>query len=459
MTHFAANSPHARDIASLVHPATDLRKHLETGPSIIARGRGIEIVDESGQAFIEAAAGLWCASLGFGNERLAKVAYEAMRDLGYYHIYRHTSNEASIDLAEKLLSIAPVPMARVLLQSSGSEANDTAVKLVWYYWNAVGRPEKRKIISRKQAYHGSGIASVSLTGKPEFHAAFGLPLPGFLHTEYPNWYRNALPGESEEDYSTRLADALEKLILDEGPETVGGFWAEPVMGGGGAVLPPKGYFEKVQAILRKYDILFCADEVICGFGRTGNMWGSQTFDLTPDLITCAKALSAAMQPISAVLVNQRVWEGMLTQADRLGPFAHGYTWAGHPVATAVALETLKIYDEIGLVDRVRAVSPVFLKELGVLEDHPLVGEFRGCGLVGGLEIVADKTTRAVHKAEQGVPGLIDRHARRHGLILRLVGNRIALSPPLIIAEEEVREMARRLRATLDDTARDLAAAG
>ncbi len=455
MTHFAANSAHARDIAALVHPATHLRRHLETGPSIVTRGAGIEIFDDSGQGFIEGAAGLWCASLGFGNERLARVAYEAMRTLGYYHIYRHTSNEASIDLAEKLLSIAPVPMARVLLQCSGSEANDTAVKLVWYYWNAMGRPEKRKIISRRQAYHGSGIASVSLTGKPEFHAAFGLPLPGFLHTEYPNWYRNREEGETEQQYSTRLAAALEAMILAEGPETVGAFWAEPVMGGGGAVLPPEGYFEKVQAVLRRHDVLFVADEVICGFGRTGNMWGSQTFGLTPDMITCAKALSAAMQPISAVLVNERVWEGMLAQSDRLGPFAHGYTWAGHPVASAVALETLKIYDEIGLVDHVRAVEPVFLQALGALEAHPLVGEFRGCGLIGGMEIVADKATRAAFPAERGVPGLIDTHARRHGLILRFVGNRIAFSPPLIITAEQVGEMARRLRAALDDTAAEL----
>ena len=456
MTRFAANSAHARDVATLVHPATNLRRHLETGPGIVSRGEGIEVYDDSGQAFIEGAAGLWCASLGFGNERLARVAYEAMRSLGYYHIYRHASNEASIDLAEKLLSIAPVPMARVLLQSSGSEANDTAVKLVWYYWNAVGKPEKRKIISRRQAYHGSGVASVSLTGKPEFHAAFGLPLPGFLHTEYPNWYRNRLEGETEQQFSARMAEALEAMILAEGPETVGGFWAEPVMGGGGAVLPPAGYFEKVQAVLRKYDILFVADEVICGFGRTGNMWGSQTFGLRPDMITCAKALSAAMQPISAVLVNERIWEGMLAQADRLGPFAHGYTWAGHPVAAAVALETLRIYDEIGLVDHVRAVEPVFLEELGALEAHPLVGEFRGCGLIGGMEIVADKATRAIHPAGLNVPGRIDANARKHGLILRFVGNRIALSPPLIITEEQVREMARRLRAALDDTAGELA---
>jgi 4-aminobutyrate--pyruvate transaminase len=455
MTRFAANSPHARDIASLVHPATNLRKHLETGPSIVQRGEGIHVYDDSGRALIEGAAGLWCASLGFGSERLARVAYETMRDLGYYHLYRHASNEPSIDLAEKLLAIAPLPMARVLLQCSGSEANDTAVKLVWYYWNAVGRPEKRKLISRKQAYHGSGCASVSLTGKPEFHAALGLPLPGFLHTEFPHYYRNRLDGETETQFSSRMAEALEALILAEGPETIGAFWAEPVMGGAGAVLPPEGYFEKIQAVLRKYDILFVADEVICGFGRTGNMWGCQTFGLVPDMITCAKALSAAMQPISAVLVNERIWQGMLAQSDRLGPFAHGYTYAGHPVAAAVALETLKIYEEIGLVDHVRTVEPVFLEALGTLRSHPLVGDFRGCGLIGGMEIVSDKETRAMFPPELEVPARIDANARRHGLILRFVGNRIAFSPPLIITEAQILELARRLAAALDDTAREL----
>ncbi|BBK41808.1 aspartate aminotransferase family protein [Allostella vacuolata] len=458
MTHFAANSPHARDIATLVHPGTNLRKHLDIGPTIMSRGDGIYVSDDSGRTFLDGGAGLWCASLGFGNERLARVAYEAMKNIGYYHLYRHASNEASIDLAEKLLSIAPVPMSKVLLQSSGSEANDTAVKLVWYYWNAMGKPEKRKLIARSQAYHGSGIASVSLTGKPEFHAAFGLPLPGFLHTEFPHYYRQGLPGETEEEFSTRMADALEQLILAEGPETVGGFWAEPVMGAGGAVLPPAGYFEKIQAVLKKYDVLFVADEVICGFARTGNMWGSQTFGLKPDMIASAKALSAAMQPISAVLVNERVYQAMLTQSDRLGAFVHGYTYAGHPVAAAVALETLKIYDEIGLVDHVRALEPTFLKLLGDLTDHPLVGDFRGCGLIGGLEIVADKATREIHPKALDVMGRIDAQARERGLILRFVGNRIAFSPPLIITEEQVGEMVSRLKGALDATLDELARA-
>ncbi|BBK36328.1 aspartate aminotransferase family protein [Allostella sp. ATCC 35155] len=456
MTHFAANSPHARDIATLVHPGTNLRKHIEVGPTIVSRGEGIFVSDDSGRTFLDGGAGLWCASLGFGNERLARVAYEAIRNLGYYHLYRHASNEASIDLAEKLLSIAPVPMSKVLLQSSGSEANDTAAKLVWYYWNAVGKPEKRKLIARRQAYHGSGIASVSLTGKPEFHAAFGLPLPGFLHTEFPHHYREGLPGESEEAFSTRMADALDRLIEAEGPETVGGFWAEPVMGAGGAVLPPKGYFEKIQAVLKKHDVLFVADEVICGFGRTGNWWGSQTFGLQPDLISCAKALSAAMQPISAVLISERIYQAMLTQSDRLGAFVHGYTYAGHPVAAAVALETLKIYEEMGIVDHVRALEPVFLKELSDLPRHPLVGDARGCGLIGGIEIVADKETRAIHDKALDVPGRIDRHARDQGLILRFVGNRIAFSPPLVITAEQIGDMMARLRRALDATADELA---
>ncbi len=345
----------------------------------------------TGREFFDAAAGLWCASLGFGVERLARVAYEAMKNLGYYQIFRGTSNETAIELSDKLLSLAPCPMSKVLLQCSGSEANDTAVKLVWYYWNAVDKPEKRKIISRLGSYHGSTTIDVP-------HRQAGVPcrlrpaLSGLPPHRHAHYYRNHVEGESEEEFSQRLADNLEKLILEEGPETVAAFWADPVVGGTGAVLPPKGYFEKVQAVLRKYDILFVADEVICGFGRTGNMWGSQTFGIKPDILTCAKALSAAMQPISAVLINERIFEGMLIQSDRNGRFVHGYTYAGHPVATAVALETLKIYDEMDMIGHVKAMEPLFLGGLASLAEHPLVGDVRGCGLIAGIEVVADKKT-------------------------------------------------------------------
>jgi 4-aminobutyrate--pyruvate transaminase len=449
--NYRSNSLHARDVATLVHPQTNLRKHLETGPQIISKGKGIFVYDDTGAGFLEGAAGLWCASLGFGVERLAKVAYEQMRDVGYYQIYRSASNASAIDLADRLLEIAPVPMSKVLFQCSGSEANDTAIKLVWYYWHACGKPQKRKIIARTQSYHGSTCATVSLTGKPDMHADFGLPFDAFKHTEFPHYYRFHHDGESEEQFSTRMADALEQLILAEGPETVAAFWAEPVMGAGGAVLPPQGYFDKIQAVLRKYDILFVVDEVICGFGRTGEMWGTETFGLKPDMISSAKALSAGLAPISALLINERIFNAMLAESEKLGSFAHGYTYAGHPVTTAVALETLKIYEEMDVVGHVKKVEPTFLGTLGALKDHPLVGDFRGCGLIGGFEIVKDKKTRKAYPAEAQVAARLDANARKNGLILRFIGNRIALSPPLIITEPEIEEMTRRLRAAMDAT--------
>ena len=445
------NSLHALDIASLVHPQSNLRKHLEQGPSIIVRGKGIYVYDDDGKEYLEGAAGLWCASLGFGVERLAKVAYDQMCKVGYYHIYRNSSNESAIELAAKLLELAPVPMSKVFFQCSGSEANDTAVKIVWYYWHAQDKPEKRKIIGRKMAYHGSTCAAASISGKPDMHQESGLPFDAFRHTEFPHYYRFQEAGETEEQFSTRMAEALEKLILEEGPETVAAFWAEPVMGAGGAVLPPKGYFQKIQAVLKKYDILFVADEVICGFGRTGNMWGSQTFKLQPDMISCAKALSAGLQPISALLLNERIFQALMIESDRVGHLAHGYTYGGHPVTTAVALETLKIYDEMDMIGHVRRVEPVFLSQMRALEGHPLIGEFTGIGLIGALEVVKDKKNREMFPAAAGVMATLDANAKKHGLILRLVGNRIAFSPPLIINETEIGEMASRLKSALDDT--------
>jgi 4-aminobutyrate---pyruvate transaminase len=457
MTYLAPNSIQARDIASLVHPQTNLVQHLEQGPMVIDRGQGIYIWDDSGQQFLDAAAGLWCASLGYANERLAKVAYEQMRKLGYYHIYRGTSNEPGVDLAEKLLSIAPVKMSKVLFQCSGSEANDTAIKLVWYYHSAIGKPGKRKIIGRHMGYHGSTTAAISASGKPDMHAEFGLPLPDFRHTEFPHYYRRHTDGESEEQFATRMADALEALIIAEGPETVGGFIAEPVMGAGGGIIPPRTYWEKIQAVLRKYDVLFIADEVICGFGRTGNMWGSVTYDLKPDMISCAKALSAAMQPISALMVNDRVFDAMLDESRKVGNFAHGSTYAGHPVAAAVALETLRIYDEMDMVPHVQRVGAYLQHVLGRFVDHPIVGDVRGVGLVSGLEMMADKAMRTPFDPARKAGAVADGHARANGLIVRAVGDRIAFSPPLIITEAEVDELAVRLQKTLDATWAELRA--
>ncbi|WP_395710572.1 aminotransferase [Reyranella sp.] len=453
---FMPNSPEARDIASYIHPQTNPRTHQETGPSIIAKGDGIWVEDSEGKRALDASAGLWCASLGFAaNERLARVAYDQMRRLGYYQTYRSVSNDSTIDLAEKLLKLAPVPMSKVLLQCSGSEANDTAIKLIWYYHHAIGKPDKKKIIGRIQGYHGNTVAAASLSGKPDMHASFGIPLPMMRHTEFPHFYRNHLEGESEEGFATRMAEALEKLIVEEGPETVAAFFAEPVMGAGGAVVPPRTYFQKIQAVLKKYDVLFIADEVICGFGRTGNWWGSQTFDLRPDMLSCAKALSAAFQPVSALLVNEKIYQAMLVASDKLGNFAHGYTYSGHPVATAVALEALKIYEETDIVGHVRDVSPDLLAGIRKLADHPIVGHVNGVGLIAGLELVADKATRRPFPAEVQIGAVADRMAKKHGLILRVIGNRLALSPPLIITRDEVGELLQRLGRTLDDTAAEV----
>lgn len=451
MTYVAPNSIQARDIASIVHPQTNLATHMTQGPVVIGSGQGCFVTDDNGTEFLDAAAGLWCASLGYASERLARVAYEQMRKLGYYHLYRGTTNENSVDLAEKLLSIAPVPMSKVLFQCSGSEANDTAIKLVWYYHAAIGKPRKRKIIGRKMGYHGSTTASISASGKADMHADFGLPLADFVHTEYPHYYRDHLEGESEEQYATRLADAFEALILREGPETCAAFIGEPVMGAGGGLPPPRTYWDKMQAVIRKYDLLFIADEVICGFGRTGNMWGCQTYDLKPDMVSCAKALSAGMQPISALLINQRVFEAMLDESRKLGNFAHGFTYAGHPVTTAVALETLRIYDEMDMIGHVQRVGPYLQDTLARLMDHPLVGEVRGIGMITGIELVADKTTRALFDPARKVGARVDHFARKHGLIARLIGDRVAFSPPLIITEAEIDEIGRRLRLALDDT--------
>ena len=452
---YIPNSIEARDVASLVHMQTNLRRHQQEGPHVIVRGEGCRIFDDSGRDYIEAIAGLWCASLGFGSERLARVAYEQMRTLGYYHLYRHRSHEPAIALAEALLKIAPVPMARVVFQCSGSEANDTAIKLAWYYWNAVGEPQRTKIIGRRMAYHGNTAAAVSLSGKPDMHAGFGLPLAPFKHTEFPHYYRRHEPGETELAFSDRMAEALETLIQSEGADTIAAFFAEPVMGAGGAIVPPEGYFEKVQAVLRRHDILFVADEVICGFARTGEMWGSQTYGIRPDMITSAKALSAAMQPISAVLVNERIHKAMLAQSDTFGNFAHGFTYAGHPVAAAVALEVQKIYAEIDIVGRAKRLGPVLQSALGRLASHPLVGDVRGVGLILGMELMRDGTRLIPFDGALKVGARVESAAMRHGLILRVVGDRLVFAPPLVIEAAEIEEIGERLECALDDVAEEL----
>jgi 4-aminobutyrate---pyruvate transaminase len=445
LTNFAA-----RDVETLLHPATNLATHRTTGPMLLERAEGIHVWDASGKEYIEGLAGLWCTGLGYGNTELVEAASEQMRKLSFTHLFGGRSHEPAIQLAEKIKEIAPAPTSKVFFTSSGSEANDTQIKLQWYYNNAIGKPDKKKIISRMRAYHGVTIAAGSLTGLPIFHADFDLPIPRILHTDTPHYWRFAKEGESEEEFASRLAGKLEALIEREGPETIAAFIAEPVMGAGGVIVPPKTYFEKVQAILHHYDIAFIADEVICGFARTGNMFGSQTFGMQPDTVSMAKAITSAYMPLGAVTVPEHVYQAMIDESKKLGVFAHGFTYSGHPVASAVAVKTLEIYERIDIVGHVRKVAPTFMKRLKELDAHPLVGETRGVGLLGGIELVKDKRSRQSFDPRQGVGAKVNTFAQDEGLISRpIAGDTLALCPPLVINADQINTMFDRMARALD----------
>ena len=430
----------ANDIAAHLHPFTNLATHPQLGPLVIQRGDGIFVEDDQGRRYLEAMSGLWCASLGFSNARLAKAGSEALHGLPYYHTFNGRSNPAAIALAEKLLALAPVPMSKVFFANSGSEANDSAVKLVWYYHNAIGKPEKKKIIARRNAYHGVTVAAASLSGLVPNHRDFDLPIDRILHVDCPHHFRYAEAGESEEDFATRLAAALEQRILDEGPETVGAFIAEPVMGAGGVLVPPATYFDKVQKVLARYEVLLIADEVICGFGRTGAMFGSTTFGLKPDILTAAKALSSGYVPISAVMVNEKVHAAVAANSGKIGTFGHGFTYSGHPVACAIALETLKVYEDENILAHVQSLVPQFQQGLQSYAGRRYVGEVRGVGLIGAIELYADPARRTPFDPAQKAGARLAELALAQGLIVRAMGDSIAFCPPLIITAEQVDDM-------------------
>jgi 4-aminobutyrate--pyruvate transaminase len=427
----------ARDVHSLVHPFTDLARHAADGPLMIARGEGVFVHDEDGNRYLEGMAGLWNAALGFSEQRLVDAAAAQLAKLPAYHLFGGKSHQPGVELAEHLLRVAPAAMARVLFVGSGSEANDTAVKLVRYYHHARGRPEKRKIIARVRGYHGATLACASLSGLPPMHRGFGLPLEGVLHAECPHYYRYGWPGETEVEFAARMADDLERLIQREGPDTVGGFIAEPIMAAGGVIMPPATYFERVQEILKTYEVLLIADEVVTGFGRTGSLFGCETYAIKPDLITIANALSAGYQPIGAVLVSTQVHEAMLAQSGRLGSFAHGHTYGGHPVCAAVALRALQIYQEDDIFAHMGEVAPYFAARLHALGSHPLVGQARALGLIGALELMADAMQKVPLEPGLQVGSRVVQEALRRGVILRSIGDTIALCPPLIISRSEL----------------------
>jgi 4-aminobutyrate--pyruvate transaminase len=439
-----------RDVETLLHPYTDLAAFREAGPLLIDHAKGVYVYDADGKEYIEGMSGLWCTALGYGNEELVEAAASQMRKLSFAHLFNGRSHDPAIELAEKLKEIAPVPISKVFFCNSGSEANDTQMKLVWYMNNALGRPKKKKIVSRERAYHGVTIAAASLTGLPNNHADFDLPIAGVVHASCPYYYRRAVDGESEEAFAARLAQEIEDLILREDPDTVAAFIAEPVMGAGGVVVPPSTYFEKVMTVCDRYDVLMIADEVICAFGRLGRMFGSEAVGFRPHALSVAKALSSAYLPIAGVLVPERMYEALLTESRRIGTFAHGYTYSGHPVAAAVALKTLEIYARDRIVDKAAALIPAFANGLRRLGEHPLVGEARGLGLMGALELVADKRTKRSFEPKLGVAPRCVAAAESEGLIVRyLAGDIVSLCPPLIISPHQLDELFARLRRALD----------
>ncbi|HET8729211.1 MAG TPA: aminotransferase [Alphaproteobacteria bacterium] len=449
------------DRQTVLHPFTNLKDYAagKAGdPRIVTGGKGIRIHDQKGRDLIDGFAGLYCVNIGYGRTEVADAIYAQAKELAYYHTYAAHSTEALIRLSERLVAMAPGDMSKVFYGLSGSDANETQVKLVWYYNNILGRPQKKKIIARERGYHGCSILSGSLTGLSFYHNAFDLPVKPVVHTGAPHHYWGAEPGESERDFSARRARELEELIQREGPDTVAAFIGEPVLGTGGITPPPEGYWEAIQAVLRKYDVLLIADEVVTGFGRTGASFGSFKYGMEPDLITVAKGLTSAYVPMSASIIGKRVYEVLEQASDQLGAFSHGYTYSGHPLGAAAAMAVLDIVEREDLAGNSERTGGYFQERLReVFADHPLVGEVRGVGLMAALEFVADKQAKTRFDPALKVGARVSAAALANGLIARAMphGDILGFSPPLVITRDEVDEVIDRARRALDTVTDDL----
>jgi len=449
------NSPASRDIAFHMHPYTNPAMLADAGPHIMAKGSGVFVHDDSGKPFYEGMSGLWCTSLGFSEPELVEAAIDQFRKLPFYHSFAGKTVGPAIDLAEHLISIAPPAadgstISKAFFCSSGSEANDTAMKMVWYYQAARGKPEKRKIISRRRGYHGVTMAAASMTALAYAQTGFGLPLDFVKHTTTPDYYNEGRDGESEAEFTARCAAELEELILEEGPETVGALFAEPVMGAGGVIIPPEGYFAAIREVLSRHDVLLVADEVICGFGRTGQMWGSQSMDVRPDMLTCAKALSSAYLPISAVLMSDSVYDTLAAQAEELGIFGHGYTYSAHPVCAAVALRAQQLMQERDILGNVQALAPRFAERVARMDRFAFIGNTRSVGLIGAVEFSSEPATKAKFDPAHKIAARAVAAIQEHGVILRaLPGDIVGFCPPLVINGDELDDLFDRVEAALD----------
>ena len=452
------------DRRTVFHASTHLKGHAhgDSPTRIMETGKGVFIRDRDGKEFLDAFAGLYCVNIGYGRSEVADAIHEQAKKLAYYHTYVGHSNEPIIRLSERIIAMAPEGMSKVYYGMSGSDANETQVKLVWYYNNVLGRPEKKKIISRQRGYHGSSVMSGSLTGLPAFHNAFDLPLPQVRHTVTPHYYWNAEPGMTEQEFSQYCANELEKMILAEGPETVAAFIGEPVLGTGGLIPPPDGYWDAIQAVLTKYDSLLIADEVVTGFGRIGADFGSLYYGIKPDLMTVAKGLTSGYLPLSGVIVGEKVWSVLEQGSDKFGPIGHGYTYSAHPLGAAAANANLDIVQGERLAENARDTGAYFQQRLHeTFDNHPLVGEARGISLLGALEFIADKNTKTRFDPNLKVGARVAGACMKQGLIARAMpnGDILGFAPPLVISRDEIDQVIDRARTAVDQVTDELVREG
>jgi L-2,4-diaminobutyrate transaminase len=436
-----SNELTAWDRDHFFHPSTHMGQHArgETPNRVMAGGEGVTIWDTSGRKSLDAFAGLYCVNVGYGRQKIADAIAAQAKSLAYYHAYVGHSTDASIRLSKMIIDRAPKGMSRVYYGLSGSDANETNIKLIWYYNNVLGRPEKKKIISRWRGYHGSGVMTGSLTGLAGFHNAFDLPRAPILHTEAPYYYRREDRSLSEEQFAQYCADQLEKLILAQGAETIAAFIGEPVLGTGGIVPPPKTYWQKIQAVLKKYDILLVADEVVTGFGRLGSMFGSDHYGIEPDLITIAKGLTSAYAPLSGVIVGEKMWKVLVEGSDKLGPIGHGWTYSAHPICAAAGVANLELIDEMGLVKNAGETGAYFRGELAkAVGGHKNVGEVRGEGMLAAVEFVEDRDDRTFFDPAKKIGPQVAAALAERGVIGRAMpqGDILGFAPPLCLTQEE-----------------------
>lgn len=444
---------HEADKAHLIHAYTDLEKHERIGPTIITRGNGIYVFDESGKRYIEAVSGLWCANLGFSRRELVEAASQQLATLPFYHCFSHRSHDVGIRLAEELSGLLPGHINRIFFLASGSEANDSAIKFIWLYNNTLGRYRKKKIISRVGNYHGATIGAGSLTGLASLHKHFDLPIPQVRHVSSPNYLRQRLPEETLEQFTGRLLREVEETILHEGPDTVAAFIAEPVQVSGGLIFPPPRYWTGLQEVLRRYDVMLIVDEVVCGFGRLGEMFGFDVYGVQPDIVTMAKGLSGGYMPIAAVALSDEIYTEIRTASGRAGSLNHGFTYGGHPVSAAVALAALDIYRQPDFLSHVRCISSHLARRVEALSDLPMVGDVRVRGLLCGVELVADKDTLAKFPATMEVGQQVRLEAEARGMICRPMGDVVGLCPPLISAAAEIDDIVDLLAESISTVAR------